>query len=749
MNDVVFHPVIAFPWLLFLALAGLAAILWSLWSGVHSRPRALTLAALRTGALGALLLLLAQPQRRSEEITVLRPQLAVLLDNSQSMAERVDPNQPARTTRVAEWLHSPALQAARADFDVRLFAFSDAPAEIPSADGLKFDGAQSRITDALARLEEHFHGQPLAGILLLSDGLERGGDSHPAPEPSPAATAPAADPENGAARVPVFTFELEKPFQAKRAVKRVSLAHLDYPPRIVTGWDAEVRAALAAHGMSGQTLHIELWREGQKAGETAVAFNEDEQTRQIAFPLSQSIPGTVHYELRIDDPAADADAKKAPFTVEAMEPGNRILYLQNALGFDFKFLRKAIVTDRNLQLNAFVRWADGQLVALGGADGKAAGALDLSPNALSSTAVVILGDLAPDALTPAQCGALAQFVARGGGLVLLGGPHALSSQGFGGTALGPLLPVRLPAEYREGNFPMHITETGLHHPVFGSLFTAIEDFPPLLSANLAEGVPPLAEVLVETRVNGKAYPVIAAMRHGQGRVIVVMSDTLWRWRLAAKGWASDRSPYDTFWAQLMDWLIPKEQQKQDGNRLELFSERTQYYSGEQPELRALLRTVSPDAPSPASIPLKLRTPDEKVFEYTLRPAQWTGRDGKKVSGYRAAVEPNVPGLFRAEAATTVQGAALTGETRFLVVQPPTEQTGKPIDRTALRRIAQAHGGGYYPLGALERWRSDLHVAEQHTSKIELTDLWTHPLLEAALLLLLAAEWTARKFWNLP
>lgn len=744
MNDLVFHPVLPFPWLVLLGLAALGAILWSLARGVRSRPHAFTLGMLRLGALGALLLLLAQPQRRREEITVLRPQLAVLVDNSQSMAEKVDPKQPTRAERAAEWLRSPSVQAARADFDLRLFAFADAPAEIADAGALKCDGTQSRIAEALARVEEHFRGQPLAGILLLSDGLERGGEAHPSAAPAPAAETP-----GGSAGVPVFSFELESPFRPKQQAKRISLAHLDYPPRVVTGWDAEVRAAIAARGMSGQTLRVEFWREGQKTGETAVAFNEDEQTRQVAFPLSQSVPGAVHYELRIDDPNADADARKAPFTVEAMEPGNRILYLQNTLGFDFKFLRKAILGDRNLQLSAFVRWADGRIVALGGPDGKAPAALDLSENALSGTAVVILGDLAPDALTPGQYAALAGFVKRGGGLVLLGGAHSLAASGFAATALGPLLPVRLPAEYREGNFPMHITDTGLHHPVFGSLFTALDDFPPLLSANLAQGVAPLAEVLVETRVNGNAYPVVAAIRHGQGRLIVVASDTLWRWRLAAKGWSADRSPYDTFWAQLMDWLIPKEQQKRDGNRLELFTERAQYFSGEQPELRALLQTADAGTPAPASLPLKLRTPDDKVFEYTLRPAQWTGRDGKKVAGFRATVEPNVPGVFRAEAAVTVQGSAISGETRFAVVQPPTEQTGKPIDRAALQRIARAHGGGYYPLGSWDRWRADLHVAEQHTSRIELTDLWTHPLALGALLLLLAAEWAARKYWNLP
>ncbi|MCX6967277.1 MAG: hypothetical protein NTZ46_05755, partial [Verrucomicrobia bacterium] len=500
MNDLVFHPVIGLPWLVLAALAIGGAILWSLRRGVRSRNRAITLAGLRLVALFALLAMLAQPQQRREEITVLRPQLAVLVDNSQSMAEKVDANQPVRSTRVAEWLRSPALTEARADFDVRLFAFDQVPAEQTGIDSLKFDGAHSKIAESVSRLHEHFRGQPLAGILLLSDGLDRADDNRPTATASPQQAGEAT-----ALRAPVFTFELEKPFKPKVQRKRISLANLDYPPRVVTGWDTEVRASISAQGMNGQTLNVELWREGKKAYENAVAFNEDEQTRQIAFPISQAVPGAVHYELRINDPAADRDARANPFVIEAMEPGNRVLYLQNALGFDFKFLRKAIVTDRNLQLNAFVRWADGRLVNIADASSQAP-ALDLSAQALASTAVVILGDLAPDALSAENCKALAAFVDHGGGLVILGGPHSLATAGLADTALGPLLPVRLPAEYKEGNFPMRITDTGLHHPVFGSLFTAIEDFPPLLTFNFAGSVAPNAEVLVETSVNGKASP---------------------------------------------------------------------------------------------------------------------------------------------------------------------------------------------------------------------------------------------------
>ena len=52
------------------------------------------------------------------------------------------------------------------------------------------------------------------------------------------------------ATVPVETFELEKPFAKKQRAKRISLASVDYPPRVVIGWDAEIRVTLAGSGIT-------------------------------------------------------------------------------------------------------------------------------------------------------------------------------------------------------------------------------------------------------------------------------------------------------------------------------------------------------------------------------------------------------------------------------------------------------------------------------------------------------------------
>ncbi|HWB60387.1 MAG TPA: glutamine amidotransferase [Chthoniobacteraceae bacterium] len=732
MSDLLWYPVIPWPLLIVAALAAIAGVAWSLVRGVRSRTRVVCLGAFRLLMLATLMLILFQPQLRHDEVTVLRPQLAVLVDTSESMTDPVDDHQPRRAQEVQEWFKSKALERAKKDFDVRIFTFdSSLNEQSQNPDQFKFVGNVSNVVDAANQVSERFRGQPLAGVLLLTDGLDTSGAA-----------------EAVSSKTPVYTFELENSFTPKQRAKRISLANVDYPPRVVVGWDTEIRVSLAGIGMGGQTVPVELWRNGTKQAESQVAFNEDDQTRQATFAVSDDKPGAVQYELRVKDPAADKEARSYPFIIEVMEPGNRVIYVQNTLGFDFKFLRKAIMSDRNLQLNAFVRWADGRLASLND-NGAEAGSVDFTPQALANSAVVILGDLTPDALSPANCSAIRDFVDHGGGLVLLGGSNLFAETGLAKTALAPLLPIKVPAPYHEGNFPVQITDTGLHHPVFGPLFAQVKNFPPLLTYNETAGAAPSAEVLMQVVNGGVSHPLIVASRFGQGRVVVVLTDTMWRWRLAAPGWSQERSPHDTFWTQLMDWLIPKEQGRQNSSRIQLFTERTNYISGERPEVRAIIQTPSPDAAPPATLPLQVHTPDEKVFDYTMKAATFQTQNGKKVSGYTVQVDPDGTGVYSAKSALKIGGEDAEGETRFIVSRPATELTGKPIDRDLLKRIAANSGGKYYTMADWDAWRGDLHYQEQHFSRMQLLDLWNHPFLLGFLMLLFIAEWITRKLWNLP
>lgn len=734
MTELLWNPVLAPMLIGLLALLVMGATAWSLWHGVNNRAHALWLGGFRLAALLVLAVLLLQPRMRQEVVSRIAPQLAVVVDNSESMTDPVDETQPHRSEVARQVLDGPALKRARESFDVRLFSF-DAKLAGPSEKlEPSFKGGGSNVVGSLGQVQNYFRGQNIAAILLLSDGLDTSGLG------KAAALTPG---------VPVLTFELEKTWAPKEKKKRVSMGAVDYPARVVVGWDSEVKAQIVGSNMSGSTVTVEFWRDGKKQTEASVAFNEDEQTRPVVFPIAPEAPGVIQYELRVNDAAADNDAKKYPFVVEALAPGKRILYIQNSLGFDFKFLRKAIVSDRNLQLQAFVRWGDGKLVSLSERGVTAQSRLDLSQNGLARYSVIILGDLAPDALTPDNLKEMKEFVNRGGALVMLGGANLLANPLIAGTALAEISPVKLPADYKEGQFGVSITETGLRHPVFGPLFANIKDFPSLLSANLTSVSNPTAEVLIETGGGGAdKHPVIAASRFGQGKVVVVLSDSVYRWRLAAKFAAADKSPYDTFWTQLMDWLIPKEQDKQNGNKLELYTERPQYLQGEPVEVRAIVRQ-SDGGKAPASVALTVKTPDEKSFEYSMKPGMLPTTNGQQVPGFRVTVEPNVPGVFAAKAQVQVGAEKLEGEARFVVQKPVTELTQKPIDRDLLKRIAEESGGKYFAVGEHEQWLNAIHAKEQQFSRPKLVELWNSPFLLGTLLALLAGDWLLRKKWNLP
>jgi len=739
MKEFLFSPVLGWVWLILLAAVIAAGTVATFFYGLRSKWRIAVLWTFRVLALALFVLVLAMPQQRREEITVLRPQLAVLVDTSESMTDPVDDTQPVRAEQVKKWLASPAFTNQFADFDVRVFTFDQGVNEIGrDFSKLKFAGDRSNLLGALRQVQERFRGQPLAAICLLSDGLE---------------TVSPVKPENVSAptTVPVFTFELEKPFKPKPKPKEVGILNVDYPGRVVAGWDVEIKVSVRAASMAGQTVLVELWKDDRKQQETTVAFGEEEQTREATFLISPDRVGTAQYEVRLADPAAKKDSGRAAFVIDVIEPGNRVLYIQNTLSFDFKFLRRAIEGNRNLQLAAYVRWKDGKLVSLTSGGRVAEGtSLDFSANSLARYSVVMIGNLPADSLTADDYRGIRDFVDKGGGLVLLGGSSSLLTSAINATPLRELLPVTFGAgaEYREGSFPVAITDTGLHHPVFGPLFAKVHEFPPLMTLNLADGTSPLAEVLVRANCMGRQVPLVTAMKFGKGRVLTVATDTIYVWRLAQKGWTGQMSPYDTFWAQLMDWLIPKEQEKGGGEKLELFTDRSNYLLGERPEVRAIV-TLPGAGQGPSQLPLRVMTPDEKTFEYVMQAAMLQTAGGRQVPGYRVAIEPHVAGVYVAETTASIGGTNVTAQARFVVSKPPTELTGQPINRELLQRLAETSKGQYCPLGEWDQWRKALHVEEQHFSRVQLLDLWNHPLLLGLLLAVLAVEWIARKLWSLP
>lgn len=705
-------------WLLAAAVLGITA--WTFAGLRHdsNRLRAACLAGLRGAAAILLAWVLLQPQFRRREAVVERPLVGVLVDASQSMND--GPAHAPRSKAAREWLNSAAFRKARETCDLRYFSIARGLQET-MPDEIEFKGTESRINNALDDWARRWGREEAAGVVLISDGLDTGG----APPVS--------------LHVPCWVMEVEPPGTA--TTTRVTVWQVEPPRRPVAGAETSVRVVLQGWGVDGKDIPVELWSEGRKLTEKRVRCMRRGDVMEAILPLKPERPGSYAYELRVTDPAADASAKSQPFVMAVRQEGRSVLLLTNTLGFEGKFLRRALTTDRNVRLDSYARWQDGRWASLGDATGAATDMLDLSAAGLASRAAVILADVSPDALNPAQWQAIADYAGKGGGLVVLGGPNLLGSP-LAAATLGRILPVPTPAPHRDGRFGVKLTDAGLRHPVFGPLFEAVKDFPALQGANLATGVAGNAQVLMESIADGQACPLVVVKQQAAGRVAVVLSDTLWRWRIAAPGWTGRLSAYDTFWGQLLDWLAPDQEGLQSGGRIELTSPHPFYRQGDRVTLQA--EWIGKGQAPFNTLDLSVKDPSGITKPLVLQAAVWRNPDNRRVNGFRGEIEVAATGVYEVEAQATWDGGEARSNMRIAVAASPEERRSETPDTDFLRAIAHQSGGAYCARGEGDKWLELLPKPKRLTEREVVTDIWNHPLAAALLLGLLCAEWWLRR-----
>ena len=682
------------------------------------RLRAALLAILRCSSAILMAWIVLQPQFRRRESLAERPLVGVLVDASQSMND--GPSATPRGAMAREWLDSAAFRKARETCDLRYFSFDQNLSETVPGE-LTFNGTESAINRALDEWTRRYGRENAAGIVLLSDGLDTSGGP-------PVSLG-----------LPCWVMEMEPP--GPTATARVAIWQVEPPRRPVAGAETSVRVVLQGWGVEGKDIPVELWSDGRKLAEKRVRFNRRGEVTEALLPLQPERPGSYAFEVRVADSAADAAAKTQPFVVAVRQEGRSVLLLTNTLGFEGKFLRRALTTDRNVRLDSFARWQDGRWASLGDGGSATKDTLDLSPAALASRAAVILADVSPDALNPAQWQALADYAGKGGGLAVLGGPNLLGSP-LAAAVLGRVLPVPTPAPHHDGRFGVRLTDAGLRHPVFGPLFEAVKEFPALQGTNSATGVASNAQVLMEAIADGQARPLVVVKQQGAGRVAVVLSDTLWRWRVAAPGWTGKLSVYDTFWGQLLDWLAPDQEGLLSGGRIELQSERPFYRQGEKAAVQA--EWIGKGEAPFISLEAAVKDPSGTSKPMQLQAAVWRNPDGRRITGFRGEIATATTGVYEVTAHAAWTGGEARANTRIAVAASPEERRGEAPDAEFLRAIAKQSGGAYFSRGEGDKWLKQLPKVSRLTEREVVTDVWNHPLAAILLLACLCAEWWLRR-----
>lgn len=705
----------------------------------------------------------------------------VVADNSKSLQLSDGGSRRSRGAAMQAELadKSPWLTRLAQDFDVRRYAFDSALKPLKDFSELPLDGEASAMNTSLAALGQRFQGQPIAGILLLTDGNatdlgEEAADYKNLPPVYPVALGDAGD-------------------QLDLSVTRVSVTQTNFEASPVT-----IAAEIAGQGLAGKKVAVRVLDEsGKELEKRIVPFPAGKEPLAQRFLIKPEQPGisfyTVQAALEGEEAAKEGRTAEATLannrrlaTVDRGGGPYRILYVGGRANWEFKFLRRALDEDDELNLVGLVRIAKKEpkftflsqrgertnplfrgfsnqndeaaeqydepvLIRLGTEDQEELrSGFPQDADALFKYHAVILDDVEAGFFKQDQLSLLVQFVSRrGGGLLMLGGKESFAEGGYARTPVGDMLPVYLERDLvgapRE-EFRLKLTREGWLQPWVRLRANEQDEtkrlatMPVFKTANSIDAIKPGASVLAEVEdVAGAVRPALAVQTFGRGRAAAMTIADLWRWQLKRED--AKESDLDKAWRQTVRWLVADVPQP-----VEVETRRAPAAAGGQ-SIQIVVRTRDKqfEPLDNAEVRLKVHTPDKREIELVAESSD----AGPGL--YQTTFAPREAGAYRATVSVTAADGSTIGQRETgWSVEPETEEFRTlAVNRPLLERIAKDSGGEVLELDGL-----DSFVGSLPNRKIPMTETWTYPLWHqwqvfTLALACLIGEWGLRRWRGLP
>ncbi len=543
-------------WLFALPLG--AVLAFALW-----RQRRRGLAAARLAALGGLrgiallvlVFLAARPVWMSREPAAAAARSVMLLmDRSESMS--LEERDASRYQQALGFLRErllPALQAARLPVQAMVF---DQNAEL--VDGAKLSsampkGKRTNLGGAVAQALGNAAQPPLA-VIALTDGIVN--------ESADNARALTALVD---ARVPFIGVGIG----SDQGVRTLSLREVEAPAIVSTKTAFSIAAQLEminTEEMPG--FELLLFRDGQMLQKRNIIPGKGSRTWLESFPVTETKEGLHNYAVQLLPPNLPGLKCVNMLANTAVRVSNekelRVLYIQGALTWDYKFISLSLRNDQTIKLTGLTRTSKQSVFRQNvESAGELMNGFPTTLEELAPFRVIVLSNLRPADLTPAQQEVLARFCGElGGGVLLIGGPATFDAS-WQSSRLEQLLPVVFsPGRGVQGldrPFRLELTEEALQHPVFQitdgrAMREAWAQLPTFTQYGRVDAAKPGAQVWAVHQTDegpqGRRI-LMASQRYGAGLSAVVCIQNFWRWRLAKD---SEPQQFDRFWRQLFRFL---------------------------------------------------------------------------------------------------------------------------------------------------------------------------------------------------
>jgi uncharacterized membrane protein len=615
--------------------------------------------------------------------------LAVLLDSSESMrfpaASGSEGNRLHQGQEVLLKDNGQMLEALTRDFDVRLYRFDEHAHAVTRDElaSLTADGRATNLVQSLTEVQQEYRDAPLAGVLVLSDGIVTAGES------------PVDVMRHGG--TPAVTIGLGDP----ASYRDIQIAAIEAPNFAFVHSPVEIEVTAKSWGYKGQVIPLVLKQEGRILSTSSLQLTDDQVTRRATFTITPKEVG--RYRLTVETPVQVGEVLRTnnqrDFQLQVRRDKIRVLVVSGRPSWNYRFLRRALKSDPSIDLISFiilrtptdvVNVPDDQLSLIPFPTNR------LFTEELGNFDLLIFDNFSYLLYFPMlYLENIRRFVADGGAFAMFGGDQSFELGGFANTPIEEILPVALDRTgqgYVQSRVKMELTPEGLQHPITRLVPNAEEtqriweEMPALRGFNWARRPKPEAITLGVT-VDGafSRLPLMAAMQYGEGRSLAFLSDQFWRWNFEMVGSQRGNHHFLSMVHQMVRWLV-----KDPGLRpVQLLSDKDAYQAGDTVDLR--VRVLDHDfTPAPGAVlNLVVQDPNGQTMRVNPLPTDDPGE-------FQASLKAEALGAFRVEVEARLSDKHLGEDVLIYEVNPSTAETvvGAP-DHTMLRQLAEVSGGRFF------------------------------------------------------